>query len=221
MTEGDRPEDEIRAVLSRYGGCAFGESFDGEEVVALTKYGEVGFGMNEQGELKLDFGEIGLTVLYNDEGDLQYAEFDVESYLHSVPERDTQKLPDKGVGIMKIMERLKIDDKRLAIVVLPEFNRVEAILYDQEIVAEKVSVTSFENANFKEGFLGKFKLGNLDLGFEVVNMGGDFSFSLGQAVGDRLEMIGVEFSARLDFEGDLFSEDYSRFQRLAQKVLIR
>lgn len=221
MTEGGRPEDDkLSLVLSKNGGSAFGETFDSDEIVAMTKYGEVAFYMNEQGDLGIEFGEIGFSVLYDDQGDIQFATFDVEGYLRSVSQQDIEGLPDKGRGLKKIMDRLDINEKQIKIAMFPELSRIETAIFTDEI-GSKGEMVTFDNVDFKKGFLGKLKFEGIEIGFEFTNLGIDYGFSLGKVDGDKLPMVAIEFSGQLDFEEDFFSDSYNRYQRLAQKVLIR
>ena len=192
---------------------------EGDGFVTFTRYGEMVCEITDQGGLIVEFPEHGMTMYYNDEGDLEMSAMDVGMFLSGLEVNQVKKLPNKGENIYGMVQYLA--EKRLSMVAYMTIKSgdFEVALINENGEAETVSEQF--GVDFSTGLTGNLGISTFKLPFEFTDYGDDVLMSLGESDQKNEELVGVEFSHHVDFEDAIFGEDPKRFHALASQIILQ
>lgn len=200
------------------GGSLYGETFDCEGAVALTKYGEFCFELSEEGELYAKFSDSGLTCVYGTGGSLDIFSLDLRSYLGSFTKDEKAKMPKGGKDIDNVVSWFEKTGKHSALSVIVKSGVVEVVTYGEE-KDDFLRVKSSE-FDLRTGLEGGAKVGDICLPFRVELVGDEFVIGMGESIGDNTVLDVVVVSSNVDFFDDVLSGNPRDIQKLARKILL-
>lgn len=214
-------EDDFKPYQTRTenGGSLHGDSYDMQSLICLTRFGEVGFSMSDEGDLVADFAELGLLFRYNDEGELVMTMLDIGSYIANLGAHEVREMPHGGSQLLSALKFLQDENMDALVLIHHQEKSLEITLVNTE--GKTSIIDEHVNLNYSAGVRGDIAIGESKVVFEFLDMNEDFSVSLGEGNDKKVRMVGLEFSKEIDFEDEIFGQKASRLQHLAEKIIVQ
>ncbi|KKS93773.1 MAG: hypothetical protein UW68_C0016G0022 [Candidatus Collierbacteria bacterium GW2011_GWB1_44_6] len=203
-------------ITNESGGSLSAKAVDGETDVALTRLGEFVCKISDDDNFAVNFPEIGLICIYQEDGSVGLLSLDLTTFLDSQLSRKAF-LSDGEKDIALLMSFLKDQKQTLMISAFPDqFMLTVEILGSK---GQRLNFQEFEQVDFSKGTHGDLELFGVSVGYQFVVTSDEMTVAAGDSDPDR-KLLALAVSNKVDFVEDYFSEDPKRFQKLAAKVLL-
>lgn len=204
-------------INEKWGGSVFGESFDGDSRVALTKYGLTVVELFD-GDLVADFADNGLICSYDKEGRLEDVSIDLEDYFYSLSTSETAKMPHKGSDLRYVAKLLHDTDTTVVLTADVKTGKIEVETVNEEGDIFKRDVSpSFD---LTAGMQGELQVGNAHLAFSVEIRPDEFVLGIGEQDEGSCFLDAIVISKNVGKVKESDIETPRGIQMIASKILL-
>lgn len=189
----------------------------------MTKFGEVGFYLDNMANLMTVFSQYGMILIYSQEGDLQLASFDVGDHLMSWDYNDVMAQKNHGRNIIELVRYLESRRLNLYFAVDLKMRRFQLTVVNDK--GQSQVIKKLENLDFTRRFTGDLGVGSRSndegVAFEVaLHNGEDIMVSFGERKGRLATLRTIEASTYVEFEDELLGDEPDRLQKLVSKMVL-